>query len=70
VQELSQPGYIIEQNRDGTETVFVPQAPGFVTGQVYVVDPSRVQKLEINSAALNARLKELGKGIVSLAAHH
>jgi uncharacterized membrane protein len=65
VQELAQPGYIIEQNRDGTDTVFVPQAPAFVTGQVYVVDPSRIQRLDINSAALNARLKELGKGIVS-----
>jgi uncharacterized membrane protein len=65
VQELSQPGYIIEQNRDGTDTVFVPQAPAFVTGQVYVVDPSRVQKLGLDSAALNALLKELGKGIVS-----
>jgi uncharacterized membrane protein len=65
VQELAQPGYIIEQNPDGTDTVFVPQAPTFVTGQVYVVDPSRIQKLDINSAALNTRLKELGKGIVS-----
>jgi len=64
-QELSEPGYIIEQNRDGTLTVFVPQAPAFVTGQVYVVDPSRIKKLDINSAALNAHLKKLGKGIVS-----
>ena len=64
-QELSQPGYIIEQNRDGTSTVFVPQAPTFATGQVYVVDPSRVQKLDIVSAALDAHLKKLGKGIAS-----
>jgi hypothetical protein len=27
VRELSQPGYIIEENPDGTDTVFVPQAP-------------------------------------------
>jgi uncharacterized membrane protein len=64
-QELSQPGYIIEQNRDGTRTVFVPQAPTFATGQVYVVEPSRIEKLDIDSAALNAHLKKLGKGIVS-----
>lgn len=64
-EELYQPGYIIEQNPDGTQTVFVPQAPAFVTGQVYIVDPSRIQKLDINSAALNARLKTLGKGIIS-----
>ena len=64
-QELSQPGYIIEQNVDGTRTVFVPQAPTFATGQVYVVEPSRITKLDIDAAALNAHLKKLGKGIVS-----
>jgi uncharacterized membrane protein len=65
VQELSRPGYIIEQNPDGTQTVFVPQAPTFTTGQVYVVDPGRIRKLDIDSAALNAHLKRLGKGIIS-----
>ena len=67
VQELSQPGYVIEQNPDGTQTVFVPQAPTFATGQVYVVDPGRIKKLDIDSAALNAHLKRLGKGIISRA---
>ena len=62
-QDLFQPGYIVEKNPDGTQTVFVPQAPAFVTGQVYIVDPSRIRTLDINSAALNARLKTLGKGI-------
>jgi uncharacterized membrane protein len=65
MQELSQPAYIIEQNPDGTQTVFVPQAPAFTTGQVFVVDPSRVRRLPINSAALNAYLKALGMGIMS-----
>jgi len=65
VQELSQPGYIIEQNPDGTQTVFVPQAPSFTSGQVYVVDPGRIRKLDIDSAALNAHLVRLGKGILS-----
>jgi len=66
MEELWQPGYIIEENADGTNTVFVPQAPSFTVGQVYVVDPSRIRKLAINSAALNAHLKGLGKGIMSL----
>jgi uncharacterized membrane protein len=65
MQELWEPGYIIEQNPDGTDTVFVPQAPTFTTGQVYVVDPSRIRRLEINSATLNAHLIRLGKGIMS-----
>jgi uncharacterized membrane protein len=65
MQELWEPGYIIEQNPDGTDTVFVPQAPAFTNGQVYVVDPSRIRKLNITSAALNAHLNKLGKGIMS-----
>jgi uncharacterized membrane protein len=65
MQELWEPGYIIEENPDGTDTVFVPQAPAFTTGQVYVVDPSRIKKLDINSAVLNAHLNRLGKGIMS-----
>jgi uncharacterized membrane protein len=65
VQELWEPGYLVEQNPDGTETVFVPQAPAFTNGQVYVVHPSRIRKLDINSAVLNAHLNRLGKGIMS-----
>jgi uncharacterized membrane protein len=65
MQELWEPAYIIEENPDGTDTVFVPQAPAFTTGQVYVVDPSRIKKLNIDSAALNAHLKGLGKGIMN-----
>lgn len=64
VQDLWQPGYIIELNPDGTQTVFVPQAPGFTAGQVYVADRDRVKKLDMDSDALNARLGQLGKGIM------
>jgi hypothetical protein len=39
--------------------------PSFTTGQVYVVDPSRIKMLDLNSAALNAHLNRLGKGIMS-----
>ena len=67
VQDLWQPGYIVEQNPGGTQTVFVPQAPAFTVGQVYVVDSDRIKKLDMDSAALNARLKQLGKGIMNQA---
>jgi uncharacterized membrane protein len=67
VQDLWQPGYIVEQNPGGTQTVFVPQAPAFTVGQVYVVDADRIRKLDMDSAALNARLKQLGKGIMDQA---
>jgi uncharacterized membrane protein len=65
VEEVWQPGYIIESNADGTQTVFVPQAPTLIVGQVYVVEPGRVRKLGVDSTALNAYLKRLGKGIMS-----
>jgi uncharacterized membrane protein len=65
VEELWEPGYIIERNLDGTLTVFVPQAPTLAYGHVYVADPSQLKMLGIDSVALNARLKQLGKGVIA-----
>jgi uncharacterized membrane protein len=65
VHELWEPGYIVELNLDGTETVFVPQAPAGSFGQVYVVHPSQLQKLGMDSVELNAHLKDFGKGILT-----
>lgn len=65
VQGLWQPGYAVEQNADGTQTVFVPQAPNPRVGQVYVVDPGRIRKLAIDSAALDVHLARFGKGMLS-----
>jgi uncharacterized membrane protein len=63
VQDLWQPGYIIEDNQDGTNTVFVPQAPTYANGQVYVVQKDQLKRLQIDSKTLNNILKQLGKGI-------
>ena len=65
IHELWEPGYIIEENPDGTDTVFVPQAPAGTYGQVYVVHPSQLQKLGIDSVELKAHLKDFGKGILT-----
>jgi uncharacterized membrane protein len=65
VHDLWEPGYIVELNPDGTETVFVPQAPAGSHGQVYVVHPSQLQKLGIDSVELNAHLKDFGRGILT-----
>ena len=65
IQELWEPAYIVEENPDGTETVFVPQAPAGSHGQVYVVHPSQLQKLGIDSVELNEHLKDFGKGILT-----
>jgi uncharacterized membrane protein len=64
VQELWEPGYIIDKNLDGTLTVFVPNAPTTAYGHVYVAHPSQLKMLGIDSVALNARLKQLGKGVM------
>jgi len=65
VQDLWQPGYLIEQNGDGTWTVFMPEVPALTTGHVYVADSARIRKLEIDSAVLDGYLKVLGKGLLS-----
>lgn len=65
VQEMWEPGYVIEENADGTETVFVPQAPAALYGQVYVVHPGQIRKLGIDSAEVNAHLRRFGKGIMA-----
>ncbi len=69
VEELWEPGYIVDKNFDGTLTVFVPQAPTLAYGHVYVADPSQLKMLGIDSVALNARLKQLGKGVITAQPH-
>jgi uncharacterized membrane protein len=66
VQELWQPGYVIEKNADGTQTVFVPQAPAAGSGQVYVVLPGQLRKLEMDAVALNAHLRDRGRGLMNV----
>jgi uncharacterized membrane protein len=68
VEELWEPGYIIDRNFDGTFTVFVPQAPTTAYGHVYVAHPSQLKMLGIDSVALNERLKQLGKGVIMASA--
>jgi uncharacterized membrane protein len=65
VQELWQPGYVIEENLDGTRIVFVPHAPFVASGQVYVVHPGQLEELTIDSVALNTHLRQLGKGMLA-----
>jgi uncharacterized membrane protein len=64
VHEVWQPGYVVEENPDGSRTVFVPQAPALGRGQVYVAHPGQLKKLGMDSTALNTRLNQLGKGML------
>jgi uncharacterized membrane protein len=65
VQELWQPGYVIEQNPDGTVTVFVPQAPAGAQGQLYVALPGQLRRLGFDSVALGSHLRRYGKGMLT-----
>jgi len=65
VQELWQPGYVIEEHLDGTRTVFVPRVPPVGSGQVYVAHPGQLKDLRIDSLGLNTHLKQFGKGMLA-----
>lgn len=55
----------MEENADGTRTVFVPLVPAGTSGQVYVVEPDRIRDLGIDSPALQAQLARLGQGLMT-----
>jgi len=62
-QEQWKPAYLIDVAENGDAVVFVPAAPTFNTGQVLMAPANSYKKLNIDSAALNACLKKLGKGL-------
>ena len=62
-EEHWRPGYLVDIADNGDATVFIPIAPTFNTGQVVVTPAGTYKKLKIDSKALNAHLKKLGKGL-------
>jgi uncharacterized membrane protein len=62
-EEHWKPAYLIDVADNGDATVFIPTAPTFSTGQVVVAASGSYKKLKIDSKALNAYLKKLGKGL-------
>ena len=62
-EEHWKPAYLIDVADNGDATVFIPTAPTFNTGQVVVAAAGSYKKLKIDSKALNAYLKKLGKGL-------
>jgi uncharacterized membrane protein len=65
VQGLWQPAYVIEKNPDGSQTVFVPEAPLGAHGWIYVAYPGQLRHLGIDSGALNNHLRQFGKGMMA-----
>ena len=62
-QEHWKPAYLIDTVENGDAVVFIPAAPTFNTGQVIIAPANNYRKLKIDSTALNAYLKKLGKGL-------
>ena len=67
-QEHWKPAYLIDVAENGDAVVFVPAAPTFNTGQVEMAPASSYRKLNMDSSALNACLKKLGKGLTPFSA--
>ena len=53
---------IMDENDDGTLTVFVPAAPALTVGVVHVVDPSLVTRLEASVADVTGCVSQWGIG--------
>jgi uncharacterized membrane protein len=53
---------LIEENDNGTVTVFVPSTPALTIGTLYVVEPGRVQHLEATTVDLFNCIGEWGIG--------
>lgn len=65
-QEHWKPAYLIDTAENGDAVVFIPAAPTFNTGQVIMTPANSYKKMKIDSKALNAYLKKLGKGLAPL----
>ena len=55
-------GFIMEENANGSLTVFVPSAPTLTVGSLHVVDPERVTILEAGSMDVTNCISQWGIG--------
>ena len=53
---------VMEDNGDGTVTIFVPSAPTMAVGMVHVVDKERVTALKTNLSDLSTCISQWGVG--------
>jgi uncharacterized membrane protein len=59
-------GFVMEENQNGTMTVFVPASPAITTGRVYVVADDRVCVLDISAMEFIDSLSQWGIGMGKL----
>ncbi len=55
-------GLIMDENEDGTLTVFVPASPALTVGLVHVLDPNRVKRLEVGISDVTGCVSQWGIG--------
>lgn len=59
-------GFVMEENHNGTMTVFVPTSPAITMGRVYVVDSDRVTLLDTGTMEFIDCLSQWGTGMGKL----
>jgi uncharacterized membrane protein len=64
--DQQQLGYDIERLADGRAVVFVPGSPDVWSGSVMVVDPARLQPLDVDPVAMARSLQGMGRGLAAL----
>ena len=65
-EEYWQPGYIVEQDQEGTCVVFLPEIPETSKGHVLLLRQDQVKIVEsITANQLDASLKKVGKGLLN-----
>jgi uncharacterized membrane protein len=64
--DQQQLGYDIERLADGRAVVFVPGSPDAWSGNVLLVDPVRVQPLDVDPAGMARSLQGMGRGLAAL----
>ena len=55
-------GLIMDENEDGTLTVFIPASPALTVGAVHVVDPTLVKKIEASGGDVTGCVSQWGIG--------
>ncbi len=63
-------GFIMEENPDGSLTVFVPSAPALTVGSLHVVDRERVTILEAGSMEVTNCISQWGIGSQKIIGRH
>jgi uncharacterized membrane protein len=64
--DQQQLGYDIERLADGRAVVFVPGSPDAWSGNVLLVDPARVQPLDVDPTGMARSLQGMGRGLAAL----